>query len=264
MNTLKTILSTIVFFGGIIFAQEEVQEEAVESVNSWSGEFSTDITIGDTVSFTTPYTGISYSGEGWKLTSHLSQGSVNVEEAYYNVDAKVTSVKLGQQMIPFGISNHWHRPSVNPFVSEPSSQAYAVGLGVSTEYAGVGIAGFYGNDQSYSVRTSYELLGHTAGVSINSDEARLLDASGTYSNESLGSIASYFEYDLSEETSGDYWYRAVVSPSFTKGISVLAGYSSVGDETETLYGVGYHFGNSYLRSELSADGDVLVRVSYTF
>ena len=91
MNTLKTILSTIVFFGGIIFAQEEVQEEAVESVNSWSGEFSTDITIGDTVSFTTPYTGISYSGEGWKLTSQLSEGGVNVEEAYYNVDAKVTS-----------------------------------------------------------------------------------------------------------------------------------------------------------------------------
>jgi hypothetical protein len=264
MNTLKSILSTIVFFGGIVFAQEEVQEEAVESVNSWSGEFSTDITLGDTVSFTTPYTGISYSGEGWKLTSQLSEGGVNVEEAYYNVDAKVTSVTLGQQRVPFGLSNHWHRPSGNPFVSEPSSQAYAVGLGASTEYAGVGIAGFYGNDQSYSVRTSYELVGHTAGVSINSDEARLLDASGTFSYESLGSIASYFEYDLSEETSGDLWYRAVISPSFTKGITALVGYSSMGDETKTMYGVGYHYGNSNISSELSADGDVSVRVSYTF
>jgi hypothetical protein len=264
MNTLKTILSTIVFFGGIVFAQEEVQEEAVESVNSWSGEFSTDITLGDTVSFTTPYTGISYSGEGWKLTSQLSEGGVNVEEAYYNVDAKVTSVTLGQQRVPFGRSNHWQRPSGNPFVSEPSSQAYAVGLGASTEYAGVGIVGFYGNDQSYSVRTSYGLLGHTAGVSINSDEARLLDVGGSYSHDSFGSVTSYFEYDLSEETSGDLWYRAVISPSFTKGITALVGYSSIGDDTETMYGVGYHYGNSDIRSELSADGDVSVRVSYTF
>jgi len=260
MNTLKSILTTIFFLGGIIFAQEEAEE----SKSSWSGEFSTDITFGDTVSFTSPYTGLSYSGEGWKLTSQLSEGGVNVEEAYYNVDAKVTSVKLGQQMIPFGISNHWHRPSVNPFVSEPSMKAYAVGLGASTEFAGVGIAGFYGDNQSYSVRASYELVGHTAGVSINSDEARLLDASGTYSNDSFGSISSYFEYDLSEETSGDLWYRAVISPSFTKGITALVGYSSVGDETETMYGVGYHYGNSYIRSELSADGDVSVRVSYTF
>ena len=260
MNTLKTILTAIVFFGGITFAQEE----AVEAGSSWSGEFSTDITMGDTVSFTAPYTGISYSGEGWKLTSHLSEGNVNVEEAYYNVDAKVTSVTLGQQGVPFGLTTEWHRPSGNPFVSEPSSQVYAVGLGASTEYAGVGIAGFYGDDQSYSVRTSYELVGHTAGVSINSDEARLLDASGTFSYDSFGSIASYFEYDLSEETSGDLWYRAVISPSFTKGITALIGYSSVGEETETLYGVGYHYGNSYIRTELSADGDVSVRVSYTF
>ena len=232
MNTLKSILTTIFFLGGITFAQEEAEEP----VSSWNGEFSTDITFGDTVSFTSPYTGLSYSGEGWKLTSHLSEGNVNVEEAYYNVDAKVTSVTLGQQGVPFGLTTEWHRPS---------------------GYAGVGIAGFYGDDQSYSVRTSYELVGHTAGVSINSDEARLLDASGTFSYESLGSIASYFEYDLSEETSGDLWYRAVISPSFTKGITALIGYSSVSEETETMYGVGYHYGNSYIRSELSTDGDVL-------
>ena len=192
MNTLKSILTTIFFLGGITFAQEETQAPA------WSGEFSTDITLGDTLSFTTPYTGLSYSGEGWKLTSQLSEGGVNVEEAYYNVDAKVTSVKLGQQMIPFGISSHWHRPSVNPFVSDPSMKAYAVGLGASTEFAGVGIAGFYGDNQSYSVRASYELAGHTAGVSINSDEARLLDASGTFSYDSFENEVQYYGFEESE------------------------------------------------------------------
>ena len=44
MNTLKSILTTIFFLGGITFAQEETQAPA------WSGEFSTDITLGDTVS----------------------------------------------------------------------------------------------------------------------------------------------------------------------------------------------------------------------
>lgn len=251
MNTLKSILITLVFAVGSVFAQDI------------RGEYSTDITFGDTVSFASPYTGISLSGEGWTLTSNLSDGNVNVEEAFYNVDAGFTSVTLGRQRVPFGLSNHWHRPSANPFVSAPSSQAFADGAGFGTELLGVGVAGFYGNDETYSARFSYGVLGHNLGFSINSDEAQLVDASGTLEH-SLGSVASYFEYDLSEETSGDFWYRAVVSPSFTKGISVLAGYSSVGDETETLYGVGYQFGNSYLRSELSADGDVVVRVSYTF
>ena len=259
MKTLKTLLTTLVFFGMTIFAQEEAV-----AVSSWNGEFSTDITFGDTVSFANPYTGLTLSGDGWKLTSHLSDGNVNVEEAYYNVDAKVTSVTLGQQRVPFGLSNDWHRPSGNPFASEPSSQTYANGLGAATEFAGVGVAGFYGDNQYYSVRLSYGILGHSAGVSINSDEARLLDCSGAFSHESLGSVTSYLEYDLSEETSGDLWYRAIVAPSFTKGITALIGYSSVGDETDTMYGVGYHYGNSYIRSELSTDGDATVRVGYTF
>ena len=262
MKTLKTLLATLVFLSTSIFAQEAV-------VSSWTGEFSTDVTFGDTVSFANPYTGLTLSGDGWKLTSHLSDGNVNVEEAYYNVDAKVTSVTLGQQRVPFGLSNDWHRPSGNPFASEPSSQTYANGLGALTEFAGVGIAGFYGNDEVYSVRLSYGILGHSAGVSINSDEERLLDCSGAFSNESLGTVTSYFEYDLSEETSGDFWYRASVAPTFTKGVSALVGYSSVGDEagdneTDILYGVGYQYGNSYIRSELSTDGDVLVRVGYIF
>jgi len=252
MNTLKTTLITLAFAVSSVFAQ------------NIHGEYSTDVTLGDTISFGSPYTGISLSGEGWTLTSNLSDGDVNVEEAFYAIDAKVTFVILGRQQVPFGLSTKWHRPSANSFASEPSSQTYSDGVGASTEFVGVGVTGFYGSDQFYSVRASYGVMDHEVGFSINSDEARLLDCSGAYSNESLGSITSYFEYDLSEETSGDFWYRAVVSPSFTKGISALAGYSSVDEETNILYGVGYHYGNSYVRTELSADGDVLVRVSYTF
>ena len=262
MKTLKTFLTSLVFLCTSIFAQET-------AVSSWNGEFSTDITFGDAVSFTTSYTGLSLSGDGWKLTSHLSDGGVNVEEAYYNVDAKFTSITFGQQSVPFGLSNAWQRPSGNPFVSEPSSQTYSNGFGASTEFAGVGIDGFFGSNEAYSVRFSYEMFGHSAGVSINGDEERLLDCSGTFSYESLGAVTSYFEFDLSEETSGDFWYRSSFASTFTKDISILIGYSSVGDEagdTETnfMYGFGYQYDNSYIRSELSADGDVLVRVSYLF
>ena len=61
MNTLKTILTTIFFLGGITFAQEEAEEP----VSSWSGEFSTDITFGDAVTFVSPYSGLTFSGDGW-------------------------------------------------------------------------------------------------------------------------------------------------------------------------------------------------------
>ena len=49
-----------------------------------SGEFSSDVTFGDATAFSTPYTGLNISGDGWELSTNLSDGNVNVEEAKYN------------------------------------------------------------------------------------------------------------------------------------------------------------------------------------
>jgi len=258
MNIMKKFLSTIAIIS-MIFAQDGTANAGW----SWNGEFSTDVTLGDTVSFVSPYTGMSLSGKDWKLSSHLSDGSVEVEEAVYTVDAKVTSLTVGRQRVPYGLTTAWHRPSANAFVSEPGVQSYAEGIGVSTNIIGVGVEAFYGNDEVWSLRGSYGLLGHDVGFSTNNNEGLLLDCSGVL-NHSLSSVTSYFEYDLSEETSGNFWYRAVVAPTFTKGISALVGYSSVGDETELMYGVGYQYDNTYLRSELSTEGDMRVRISHSF
>jgi len=255
MNKMKKLLSTLVLFG-TLFAQEE----AAVAGWSWAGELSTDVTLGDTVSFGNPFTGLALGGEGWQLSSRLSDGGIEVEEAYYVVDAKVTSLTLGKQRVPYGLATAWHRPSMNPFVSEPSVQTYAEGIGVSTDVMNVGVEAFYGNEEVYSTRFSYSVLDHSVGVSMNSDDGMLVDASGKLA----GMVTSYLQYDLSEETSGDFWYRAVMAPAFTKGISILVGYSSVGDETETMYGVGYNYGNVYVRSELSTDGDMQVRISHSF
>jgi len=260
MNKIKNILSSLVVISAL-FAQDA--QETVVPAWSWNGEFSTDINVGDVTSFATPYTGVSLSGEGWQLSSHLSDGNVEVEEAHYSIDAKITSLTVGTQRVPYGLATAWHRPSANSFVSEPSAQTYAEGIGASTGVMGVGINGFYGNDEAWSVRLSYSILGHSVGFSTNHNEGQLLDCSGGL-NHSLGTVASYFEYDLSEETSGNFWYRAVVAPAFTKGVSALVGYSSVGDETDVLYGVGYQYENVYLRSELSAEGDTQIRISYSF
>ena len=46
-----------------------------------SGEFSSDVTVGDATAFSTPYTGLNISGDGWELSTNLSDGDVNVEEA---------------------------------------------------------------------------------------------------------------------------------------------------------------------------------------
>ncbi len=253
MNTMKKLLSAIAIMGAL-FAQE------TEPVMVVSGEMSTDVVFGDTVSFTSPYTGLSLSGEGWQLSSRLTDGSMVVEEAYYTLDANFAALTIGKQRVPFGLANAWHRPSQNPFASEPSAQTYAEGIGVTVEMLGVGVEAYYGNEQAYSARLSYGVLGHSAGLSMNSDDGMLVDASG----DLFGMVTSYLQYDLSDTTSGDFWYRAVIAPEFTKGISALVGYSSVGDETETMYGVGYQYGGASLRSELSADGDVQVRISYSF
>ena len=260
MNTMKKLLSAIAIIG-TLFAQEyKLEKETNPFPVIISGEMSTDVVLSDTVSFTSPYTGLSLSGEGWQLSSRLTDGNVEVEEAYYTLDANFASLTIGKQRVPFGLANAWHRPSQNPFASEPSAQTYAEGIGVTVEMMGVGVEAFYGNDQVYSARLGYGVMGHSAGVSLNSDDGMLIDVSG----ELLDMVTSYLQYDLSEETNGDFWYRAVVAPAFTKGISALVGYSSVGDETETMYGVGYQYGGASLRSELSADGDVQVRISYLF
>ena len=253
MNTMKKLLSAIAIMGAL-FAQE------TEPVMVVSGEMSTDVVFGDTVSFTSPYTGLSLSGEGWQLSSQLTEGSMVVEEAYYTLDANFASLTLGKQRVPFGLANAWHRPSQNPFASEPSAQTYAEGIGGTVEMLGVGVEAHYGNDEAYSARLSYGVLGHSAGLSMNSDDGMLVDASG----DLFGMVTSYLQYDLSDTTSGDFWYRAVIAPEFTKGISALVGYSSVGDETETMYGIGYQYGGASLRSELSADGDMQIRISYSF
>jgi len=257
MNTMKKLLSAFAIFG-MLFAQES--ESAVEPAMTVSGEMSTNMTFGDTVLFTSPYTGLSLSGEGWQLSSRLTDGNMEVEEAYYTLDANFATLTLGKQRVPYGLANAWHRPSQNPFASEPSVQTYAEGIGVAVELMGVGVEAHYGNDQAYSARLSYDVMDHSVGLSLNSNDGMLVDASGTVA----GMLTSYLQYDLANETNGNFWYRAVVAPAFTKGISALVGYSSVGDETEMMYGVGYQYGNAKLRSELSTDGDMQVRISYSF
>ncbi len=259
MNTMKKLLSAIAIIG-MPFAQEANPVCSTCTVMAVSGEMSTDVMFSDTVSFTSPYTGLSLSGEGWQLSSRLTEGSMVVEEAYYTLDANFASLTLGKQRVPFGLANAWHRPSQNPFASEPSAQTYAEGIGVTVEMMGVGVEAHYGDEKAYSARLSYGVLDHSVGLSTNSDDGMLVDASG----DLFGMMTSYLQYDLSEETSGDFWYRAVIAPEFTKGISALVGYSSVGDETETMYGIGYQYGGASLRSELSADGDMQIRISYSF
>ena len=49
-----------------------------------SGELSTDFTLGDTLSYGSPYTGVTLAGEGWELSTNLLGGIVNIEEAKYS------------------------------------------------------------------------------------------------------------------------------------------------------------------------------------
>tara|TARA_Y100000593_G_C4275726_1_gene319948 strand:+ start:263 stop:1129 length:867 start_codon:yes stop_codon:yes gene_type:complete len=288
MNTLKTILLTLVLSFGVMFAQEEASTESTIKV---SGEFSTDFTYGgatdevtnedgtvtpatdDVLSFSSPYTGITLTGDGWQLSGVLTEGMYDIEEAWYKWDVTDdVSLTFGHQATPYGIAWGLHRPSNNQFVSLPREHATYDGVGLSVEKFGIGVETLYGNDEFWAGRLSYSIFDHTVGVSLNSDEARLVDVSGKLSV--LGfPIENSFEYDLSEEGNGAFWLRSVVTPDVLKGVSVLVGYSSDGDDStdnELIYGVSYKCtDNFFLTTELSGlgdedGGDFVVRASYKF
>mgnify|MGYP003134865886 CR=1 FL=1 len=227
-----------------------------------SGELSSAITFGDVVSFTTPYTGITLTGNDWELSTNLSNGLVTIEEAKFKwpVTDKVTAT-FGNQALPYGIAWGLHRPSQNAFVSVPREHMVGNGVGLGTSVYGVGIQTFYGNDEYWAGRLSYSLWDQTIGLSVDGEEALLLDVSSEASVLGFPIVTSG-EYDLSEEGDGWFWVRSVVTPAFAKGASILVGFNS---DDDLLYGLGFKCSdNCFLSTELSEEGDKLIRVSYSF
>jgi hypothetical protein len=268
MSCLKSILASLVLATSL-FAQAVI-----------SGQFSTDITIGDNTGFGSPYTGLALAGEDWDLSLNLSDGNVNVEEAKYNwaISDAITAT-FGSQAEPYGIAWGLHRPAANSFVSSPRDHNISNGASIAANAYGVGVDAFYGGDITddtgessahWAVRVSYgvSLLGIDAdiGLSVNGDDAQLVDASSKGSALGVPYEVS-FEYDLANEdengeSSPSYWLRGVITPAFAKGAYGLIGYNS---DEEVLYGVGYNCNdNLKLATELSGDGDKVIRVSYTF
>jgi len=286
--SMKTLLITsIAMIGlfGIVRAQEATTETA--SAITVSGELSTDITFGDATTFASPYTGLTISGESWVVSTNLSDGMVNIEEANYSWSAfEGVTLTFGSQAEPYGLAWGLHRPSNNWFVSSPRDHSITNGVGIGVDKFGVGANFFYGGStedmtddagvvtegsQYWATRLSYGVsfagLDSKFGLSLNSDEAQLVDVS-------LGNslFTTSFEYDLSTEADGAYWLRGVVTPPMAQGAFLLLGYNS--DEVVT-YGVGYKCSeNMKVITEFSSgvkdaegndvENDFSIRASYSF
>jgi len=284
MNKVQRFLDTAVMFlciFGIVRADEatEVTAPAV----TVSGEFSTDASFGgDSNTFVSPYTGLTFSSDGWAISTNLSDGNVNIEEAKYSwspVD-KVT-LTFGSQAEPYGLAWGLHRPSNNSFVSSPRDHSISNGVGVSTNVVGIGVDAFYGGStadvlddedvvteeggQIWATRVSYGAsagkVGYSIGLSLNSNEAQLIDVTV---NSDL--FETSFEYDLSDTADGAYWLRGVVNPDFLFGAYLLVGYNS---DEEVLYGVGYKCSDNFkFATEFSSDDEddsgITFRASYSF
>ena len=154
--SMKTLITTVAMLGlfGIVRA-DEVVTETTQPVVSVAGEFSTDITFGDATTFGSPYTGLSFSGDGWVLNTNLSDGGVNIEEANYSwsvVDG--LSLTFGSQAEPYGLAWGLHRPSSNWFVSTPRDHAVTNGVGFGLDKFGVGANLFWGGSTADVVDTS--------------------------------------------------------------------------------------------------------------
>ena len=290
-NSMKNLMVITMLLCGISFGQEAVASTEDSSVKV-SGEFSTDITFGDAVTFVSPYTGITFSSDGWELSTNLSDGMVNIEEAKYSWSlTDDVTLTFGSQAEPYGLAWGLHRPSNNSFVSSPRDHSVTNGLGVSVNKYGVGADFFYGGStedvledstgvvleegsQHWGTRVSYGLslfgVDSEIGLSLNSSEAQLIDVS------SNGSVLGFpydvsFEYDLAAEdeageTEASYWLRGSVTPDFAKGAYLLFGYNS---EEVLTYGVGYKCSdNMKVITEMSSDDEegsgFSIRASYSF
>ena len=84
MKTLITYSIALIGLFGIVRAEEAVVTETTQPVVSVTGELSTDITFGDATTFASPYTGLVFSGDGWVVSTNLSDGMVHIEEAKYS------------------------------------------------------------------------------------------------------------------------------------------------------------------------------------
>ena len=260
-NSIRNLIITAALVTGIFGI---VVAEEVESSTSISGEFSTDIIFGDVNSFTTPYTGLSLSGDDWELNTNLSGDDLNVEVANYSwIISESLKATFGSQAEPYGIAWGLHRPSNNSFVSTPRDHSVSTGVGISATKWGIGVDAFYGDDNYWAARASYGIdkfgINSTIGLSVNGDDAQLIDVSTEGS--ALGiPYSTSFEYDLVND--GAYWLRGVVTPDFAKGAYGIIGYNS---DEEVTYGIGYNCtDNMKLTTELSGDGDTVIRASYSF
>jgi len=265
---MLTVVSLFVCFG---FSQEVVEKAPSLTI---SGELSSDIVYnGDaesSVSFSSPYTGLRFTGNSWELSTQIVDGDVVVEEAKYSwsINENV-SLTFGQQADVYGIAWGLHRPSNNSWVSLPRNHSVYEGVGLSTSVWGVTTQAFYGNDEYWATRLSYSLFDHSIGLSLNSNDALLLDVSGNTSVDGVITVGTSFEYDLSEEGDGAYWLRTELTPDLFKGVSILVGFSDDGVDTTDeglIYGVKYTCSdNIFITSELNdSDNGYLVRASYTF
>jgi len=279
MKTLITLSIACLGLFGIVRAEEAVTETA-EPVVSVTGEFSTDITFGDATTFVSPYSGLTFSGDGWVLSTNLTDGMVNIEEAKYSwtvVDGM--TLTFGSQAEPYGLAWGLHRPSNNWFASTPRDHMVTNGVGFGLNKFGVGADLFWGGDSMdeemeselyWAGRFSYELnllgIDSNFGLSLNSNEAQLIDVSA-----GNNVFEASLEYDLSEEADGAYWLRGVVTPTQVQGAFLLIGLNS--DDVVT-YGVGYKCSdNMKVMSEFTSgtdsdgndiDNDFAIRASYSF
>ena len=263
-NGMKNLIVISIMLMGL-FGIVRAEETTTLADVTVSGEMSTDFTFGDENTTTSPYMGLSFGGDSWVISTNLSDGLVNIEEAKYswNVSDNV-SLTFGSQAEPYGLAWGLHRPSNNWFVSTPRDHSVTNGIGVNASVGGVGVDFLYGGgtEDYWASRVSFNVAGlginSEIGLSVNSNDAQLLDVS-------VGSsiFEASLEYDLSEEADGDYWARGVVNPF--GGVHFLVGYDS---NEEILYGVGYKCNDNFkVSTEFSSEDesdDIVIRASYSF
>lgn len=169
------------------------------------------------------YFAIGNSSDRFELYTKLNaeDNSFDMQEAFVKFRFLDLDFNLGKMVVPFGI-NYLDRPSRSVFITTPTQDLYADGLGSYLENAQGRIDGFYGGDGVYSLRAKAYLFdkGLIPSLSYN-DKDQLNIAVETYFSTVLLNASILGEWHCWD---GSTWARTVLTPGFYNGFGVLLSY----------------------------------------
>jgi hypothetical protein len=159
--SMKTLITFSIAFLGLfgIVRAEEVVTETSQPVVSVTGELSTDITFGDATTFTSPYTGLVFSGGGEEDEDTYWATNVSYGFSLSGIDSKFgLSLNSNEaQLLDVSVNSNIFETSLEYDLSEEADGAYwARGVVKPSTFQGAFLLIGYNSDEVVTYGVGYK------------------------------------------------------------------------------------------------------------